>query len=65
MTWYPSSRLRVRGMTSLGNWKYSKNFQGDSYFTDNNQPAGDNWNIVYLDGVKIGDAAQTVLYLGA
>ena len=63
MTWYPSSRLRVKGMFSLGDWKYTKNFQGDAYFIDNNQPAGTTGTL-YLDGVKIGDAAQTVLYLG-
>ena len=56
-------RLRVKGMFSLGDWKYTKNFQGDAYFIDNNQPAGTTGTL-YLDGVKIGDAAQTVLYLG-
>ena len=64
MTWYPSSRLRIRGMASIGDWKYSKNFDGDAYFIDNNQPAGTTGTL-YLDGVKIGDAAQSVLYLGA
>ena len=63
MTWYPSNRLRIKGMFSLGDWKYTKNFQGDAYFIDNNQPAGTTGTL-YLDGVKIGDAAQTVLYLG-
>ena len=63
MTWYPSSRLRVKGMASLGNWKYTKNFEGEAYYIDNNQSAGTTGTL-YLDGVKIGDAAQTVLYLG-
>jgi len=26
-TWYPSSRLRLKGMASLGDWKFSKNFK--------------------------------------
>ena len=64
MTWYPSNRLRIRGMASIGDWKYSKNFDGDAYFIDNNQPAGTTGTL-YLDGVKIGDAAQSVLYIGA
>jgi outer membrane receptor protein involved in Fe transport len=50
-------------MASLGNWKYTKNFEGDAYYIDNNQSAGTTGTL-YLDGVKIGDAAQTVLYLG-
>ena len=63
-TWFPSSRLRLRGMASLGDWKFSKNFNGTSFYNDNGQAAGETGTL-YLDGVKIGDAAQTVLYLGA
>ena len=62
-TWYPSSRLKVRGMASIGDWKFTKNFTGQAYYTDNNQPAGSTGTL-YMDGVKIGDAAQTVIYIG-
>ena len=51
-------------MASLGDWKFSKNFNGTSFYNDNGQAAGETGTL-YLDGVKIGDAAQTVLYLGA
>ena len=63
-TWYPSSRLRLKGMASLGDWKFSKNFNGSSFYNDNGQSAGETGTL-YLDGVKIGDAAQTTMYLGA
>jgi hypothetical protein len=51
-------------MASLGDWKFSKNFNGSSFYNDNGQSAGETGTL-YLDGVKIGDAAQTTMYLGA
>lgn len=64
LTWYPSSQLKIRGMASLGDHKYTKNFVGQGFSLDNNTPNGQTATL-YMDGVSIGDHAQTILYLGA
>ena len=64
LTWYPTSQLKIRGMASLGDHKYTKNFIGQGFDADNNQPNGQTATL-YMDGVKIGNHAQTILYLGA
>lgn len=54
--------LRINGMTSFGNWEYSGNANAD-LFNDNQEYQGS--STLYLDGVKVGDAAQVTAALGA
>jgi outer membrane receptor for monomeric catechols len=59
--YYPMDGLKVIGMLSLGNWEYTSNFEAE-VFDDNNNKIGD--AILYTEGAKVGDAAQTVANLG-
>ncbi len=58
----PSSVLTIRGMVSVGDWKYTKNFTAALY-DDNNSLIGE--GTLYTEDAKIGDAAQFVSYLEA
>lgn len=51
-----SDKLNLRGMLSVGDWKYGKNFEA-AVFDDNQQSIGT--GTLYTEGVKVGDAAQT------
>ena len=57
-----SSNLRLNAMASLGDWKYLNNFEAEVY-DDNNALIGS--TTLYTEGAKVGDAAQTTMYLGA
>ena len=63
MNYYPMNGLKVIGMLSLGDWRYTSNFEA-AVFDDNNNPfAGEEFTL-YTEGSKVGDAAQTVANLG-
>ena len=51
-------KLLIKGMFSTGNWEYKGNVTGTEY-DDNNNVVGTAGTTFYLDGVKVGDAAQT------
>jgi len=55
MTYKPIKVLKINGMVSLGKWEYSGNPTGKAY-DENNVYIGD--KVLYLDGIKVGDAAQ-------
>ena len=57
----PSSQTRIRGMLSIGDWRYTKDFEAE-LFDDNQQSVGT--GKLYTEGAKVGDAAQFVFYLG-
>ena len=48
-------------MFSIGDWRYTKNFES-SLFDDNQNLVGT--GTLYLEDVKVGDAAQTTASLG-
>ncbi len=54
-TYRPVNSLKLNGMISVGNWEYSGNPTGKAYDDDNNLVGT---KVLYLDGVKVGDAAQ-------
>ncbi|MEX0274820.1 MAG: TonB-dependent receptor, partial [Flavobacteriaceae bacterium] len=54
--------LKLIGMLSAGDWKYTKDFS-TTLFDDNQQQIGT--GTLYLKDAKVGDAAQFVLNLGA
>jgi len=61
-TYDPSSNLRLKGMVSIGDWRYTKDFEAE-LFDDNQQSIGT--GTLYLKDAKVGDAAQFVTYLEA
>lgn len=58
----PSSSLSFRGMLSIGDWKYTKDFTA-TVFDDNQNQVGE--GTLYTKDAKVGDAAQFVSYLEA
>jgi len=61
-------KLKIEGMLSLGNWEYNKDVSA-TFYDDNNDPiieAGQTEpteKTLYLEGKKVGDAAQTTARL--
>lgn len=55
--------LTLTGMSSIGNFVYEGNVTGTEY-DQNNNVVGAAGTTFYLDGVKVGDAAQTTGRLG-
>ncbi|MFV0505827.1 MAG: TonB-dependent receptor [Bacteroidales bacterium] len=52
----------VSGFASIGDWEYSGNVDANLW-DENRKPITSSGNTLYLDGVKVGDAAQTTLGL--
>ena len=50
-------KFRFDGMLSVGDWQYKGDVTGTEY-DDNNNVVGTAGETFYLDGVKVGDAAQ-------
>ena len=63
MNYYPMDGLKVSGMLSLGDWRYTSNFEA-AVFDDQNEPVAGQEFTLYTEGSKVGDAAQTVANLG-
>ena len=61
-SWDATSNLRLKGMLSIGDWRYTKDFSAE-LFDDNQQSIGT--GTLYLKDAKVGDAAQFVSYLEA
>ncbi|MFL2628688.1 MAG: TonB-dependent receptor [Candidatus Marisimplicoccus sp.] len=59
--WRPNSTSRVRGMLSIGDWRYTKNFNAE-LFDDSQRSIGT--ATLFTKDAKVGDAAQFVAYLG-
>src|SRR5690606_15593973 len=58
----PADNVQFRGYTSIGNWEYDGDARQTVYDDDQNVVAeGDP---LYLDGVKVGDAAQFTVGVG-
>jgi outer membrane receptor for ferrienterochelin and colicin len=54
-TFRPSNELKLQGMVSIGDWRYTKDFTAE-LFDANNQSIGT--GTLYLKDAKVGDAAQ-------
>ena len=54
----PVRNLSIRGFASIGNWTYGGDVVARLYDEDRN-PIGGGDEVLYLDGVKVGNAAQT------
>ena len=62
-TYRPMNSLRLKGMISVGDWKYTKDFTA-ALFDDSNSPIGETLTL-NLNDVKVGDAAQLTAYAEA
>jgi len=56
-----SQMTKFRGMVSIGDWRYTKDFEAE-LFDENQQSIGT--GILYLKDAKVGDAAQFVASFG-
>ena len=61
-TYRPSNNLKLQGMLSIGDWRYTKDFTS-TIFDDNQQAIGE--GTLYLKDAKVGDAAQFTSYFSA
>ena len=61
-TYRPTSNLKFRGMLSVGDWRYTKDFTSE-LFDANQQSVGT--GTLYLKDAKVGDAAQLTANLSA
>lgn len=60
-----TDKLKINAMFSVGDWKYDGNSISNTYDAANNVVPGTANTVLYLDGVKVGDAAQLTASLGA
>ncbi|MEK6479031.1 TonB-dependent receptor [Catalinimonas sp. 4WD22] len=58
----PFEKLDLNGMLSLGNWTYTSNIEARVFDDEQNFLGSET---LYLEDVKVGDAAQTTLSVGA
>ena len=58
-----NSDLTLTGMVSLGDWRYTDNFEAE-VFDDQNNPVEGQQFTLYTEGAKVGDAAQVTANLG-
>jgi len=63
-TYRPTTDLHFNGYASIGKWEYDGNASKTVFDDDLNEVEGEAGSL-YLDGVKVGDAAQLSLGLGA
>ncbi|MCT4180935.1 TonB-dependent receptor [Elizabethkingia anophelis] len=61
----PFSNLRLRGMLSVGNWKYKGNASFNIIDVLSNQEVPGATGIINIKDLKVGDAAQTTASIGA
>ena len=61
-TYRPTSNLRLQGMLSIGDWRYTKDFTSE-LFDANQQSIGT--GTLYLKDAQVGDAAQFTSFVSA
>ncbi|WP_425392439.1 TonB-dependent receptor [Ekhidna sp.] len=61
-TYRPMDNLKLRGMVSAGNWRYTKDFDA-TIFDENNVQQGT--ATIYAKDAKVGDAAQFTSFISA
>ena len=62
LTYEITNNFSVVGMASVGDWEYAGNVSGTAYSNETTQPIG--VAELYLDGIKVGNAAQTTARIG-
>ncbi|WP_369765849.1 TonB-dependent receptor [Flavobacterium sp. WC2429] len=61
----PLPKLSLNAMISIGNWIYKGNVASNRYDAENNKISGGTSTTLYLDKLKVGDAAQNTASIGA
>jgi hypothetical protein len=61
----PLPKLSLNAMISIGNWVYQGNVASNRFDAENNQISGGTSTTLYLDKLKVGDAAQNTASIGA
>jgi len=61
----PLPKLNLNAMISVGDWKYSGTSTSNRFDANNAPVAGGTSTTLFLDGIKVGDAAQTTASIGA
>jgi outer membrane receptor for Fe3+-dicitrate len=61
----PIDKLKLNGMISIGDYKYDGNATSNRFDASNNPFPGGVAQTLYLDGVKVGNNAQTTMAIGA
>lgn len=59
-----TSKFKVNGMISVGNWDYKGTSLSNRFDNQNNPIVGGTATTLYLDKVKVGDAAQRTASIG-
>lgn len=59
-----TDKFKITGMFSFGDWTYKGESTGNVYDVTNNPFEGSTPRTLYLDGVKVGNAAQVTAALG-
>jgi hypothetical protein len=59
-----TDKFKLNGMFSVGNWDYKGNSTSNRYDASNNSISGGTSTTLYLDKVKVGNAAQLTAALG-
>jgi len=62
-TYKPTKKLSAYGMLSLGDWKWDNNLEDVQIYDEDQNPIGNPYSL-YIEGVKVSDAAQTTAALG-
>lgn len=58
-------KLKLNAMISVGDYKYKGNATSNRFDASNNPISGGSAQTLYLDGVKVGNNAQTTVAIGA
>jgi len=61
----PMPKLNLNAMLSIGDWNYDGNVTSNRFDANNELIGGGTSTTLYLDGLKVGDAAQTTASFGA
>ena len=61
----PLPKLNLNAMFSIGNWVYEGDVESRRFDANNEPIGGGTTTTLYLDGVKVGDVAQTTASFGA
>ncbi len=59
----PTLKLSAYGMFSLGNWRWDNNIENVQFFNEDQEAIGDPFNL-FIEDVKVSDAAQTTAAIG-
>lgn len=64
LSYRPVETLTLTGMASLGDWQWDNDVKNVQVFDDQQNAIGDPIDI-FIDGVKVGNSAQTTFAIGA